>query len=75
MGKRRTVEEVNGGDNSIDSKNINLDTMAIHIHGGVEHNLAKYAKYYFWDAQKVVNSQGKLIIVEDIFLDIGKQML
>jgi hypothetical protein len=49
--------------------------MAIHIHGGVEHNLAKYAKYYFWDAQKVVNSQGKLIIVEDIFLDIGKQML
>jgi hypothetical protein len=40
------VEEVNGGDNSIDSKNIDLDRRAIHIHGGMEHNLAWYAKYY-----------------------------
>ncbi len=40
------VEEVNGGDNSIDSKNTNLDRRAIHIHGGMEHNLAKYAKHY-----------------------------
>ncbi len=38
------VEEVNGGDNSIDSKNIDLDRRAIHIHGGMEYNLAKYAK-------------------------------
>ncbi len=44
----------------------------------MEHNLAKYAKYYSWDAQKfqeMVNSQGKLITIEEIFLDIGKQML
>ncbi len=26
-------------------------------------------------SQEVVNSQGKLIIVKEIFLDIGKQML
>jgi hypothetical protein len=44
----------------------------------MEHNLAMYAKYYSVDAQKsreVVNSQGKLIIIEEFFLDIGKQML
>jgi len=44
----------------------------------MEHNLAMYAKYYSMDAQKsqeVVNSQRKLIIIEDIFLDNGKQML
>jgi len=40
------VEKVNGGDNSIDSKNIDLDIKAMHIHGGMEHNLARYAKYY-----------------------------
>jgi hypothetical protein len=40
------VEEVNGGDNSIDSKNTNPNTRAIHIHGGMEHNLAEYAKYF-----------------------------
>jgi len=40
------VEEINGGDNSKDSKNIDLGKRAIHIHGGMEHNLAKYAKYY-----------------------------
>jgi len=28
------------------SKNTNLDRRAIHIHGGMEHNLAGYAKYY-----------------------------
>jgi hypothetical protein len=40
------VQEVNGGDNSIDSKNTNLDKRAIHIHGRMEHNLVGYAKYY-----------------------------
>jgi hypothetical protein len=40
------VEEVNGGDNSTYSKNIDPNERAIHIHGGMEHNLAKYAKYY-----------------------------
>jgi hypothetical protein len=39
------VEEVNGEDNSTNSKNIDLDRRAIHIHGGMEHNLARYAKY------------------------------
>jgi hypothetical protein len=41
------VETVNGGDNSTDSENTNLDEKAIHIHGGMEHNLVGYAKYYF----------------------------
>ncbi len=38
--------EINGGDNSTYSKNTNPDKKAIHIHGGMEHNMAKYAKYY-----------------------------
>jgi hypothetical protein len=45
--ERRMVEEINGGDNSIDLKNIDLDRKAIHIHRGMEHNLVRYAKYYF----------------------------
>jgi hypothetical protein len=40
------VEEVNGGDNSTDSKNTYPYKRAIHIHGGMEHNMAKHAKYY-----------------------------
>jgi hypothetical protein len=39
------VQEINGGDNSIDSENKNLDIRAMHIHGKMEHNLARYAKY------------------------------
>jgi hypothetical protein len=39
-------EWVNGGDNSTNSKNTNPNRRAIHIHGGMEHNLAGYAKYY-----------------------------
>jgi hypothetical protein len=46
MGEKRTIEEVNGGDNSIYSKNTDPNRKAIHIHGGMEHNLARYAKYY-----------------------------
>jgi hypothetical protein len=46
VGDRRMIEEVNGGDNLIDSKNIDLDKRAIHIHGRMEHNLTRYAKYY-----------------------------
>jgi hypothetical protein len=33
------VEEINGGDNST-----NLDRRAIHIHGGIKHNMVGYAK-------------------------------
>ncbi len=40
------VEKINGGNNSTDSKNINANKRAIHIHRGMEHNLARYAKYY-----------------------------
>ncbi len=40
------VEEVNGGDNFIDLKNTKLGRRAIHIHGGMEHNLTRYAKCY-----------------------------
>jgi hypothetical protein len=46
--KRRIVEAIYGGNNSIDLKNTNLDQRSIHIHGGMEHNLAGYAKYYFY---------------------------
>jgi hypothetical protein len=41
------VEEINGGDSSTYSKNIDLVRRAIHIHGRMEHNLPKYSKYYF----------------------------
>jgi hypothetical protein len=40
--------EVNGRDNSTNSKNTNLDKRAIHIHGGMEHNPVGYATYYFY---------------------------
>jgi hypothetical protein len=36
------VEKVNGGDNSTNSKNTDVHKRAIHIHGGMEHNLVKY---------------------------------
>jgi hypothetical protein len=45
LGKRRTIEKVNGGDNSTNLENTNLDKRAIHIHKGMEQNLARYAKY------------------------------
>ncbi len=40
------VKEVNGGNNSIDSGNANPNKSVVHIHVGMEHNLAGYAKYY-----------------------------
>jgi hypothetical protein len=46
IGRKKNVDKVNGGNNSIDLENINLNRRAIHIHRGMEHNLAKYAKYY-----------------------------
>jgi hypothetical protein len=44
------VEKVNSLDNSTNSKNTNINRRAIHIHGGMEHNLAMYAKYYSYRA-------------------------
>jgi hypothetical protein len=48
------VEEINGGDNSNHLEKTNLVKRAIHIHGGMEHNLAGYAKYYsLWKHQNL----------------------
>jgi hypothetical protein len=46
LGERRTVEEVNGRDNSTELENTNPNKTAIHIHRVMEHNLVEYAKYY-----------------------------
>jgi hypothetical protein len=46
IGRRKKVEEINGGGNSIKSKDIDLARRVIHIHRGMGHNLAGYAKFY-----------------------------
>jgi hypothetical protein len=46
LGERRAIEAIYGGNNSTYLENTNLDQSTIHTHGGMEHNLAKYAKYY-----------------------------
>jgi hypothetical protein len=46
LGEKIAVETINCGENSTDSENTNSNKRAIHIHGRMEHNLAKYAKYY-----------------------------
>jgi len=56
LGKRRAVEKINYGDNSIDSKHTNLDRRAIHIHGEMEHNLTGYVKYYSCGSTKFLGS-------------------
>jgi len=53
LGERRTIEVVNGGVNSTDSKDTDLTKRAIHIHGGMEQNLTKYAKYYSCGSTKI----------------------
>jgi hypothetical protein len=47
------LKKVNGGDNSTNSEDINLAERAIHIHGGMEHNLVEYAKYYSYGSTKI----------------------
>jgi len=47
------AKEVKGGHNLTNLENKDLNTRAIHIHGGMEHNLAKYAKYYFHGNTKI----------------------
>jgi len=44
--RRKKSNWRNGGNNPINSKNMDLDIRAIYIHGGMEHNMAGYAKYY-----------------------------
>jgi len=56
MGERRTVEKVNGGDNSTNSKDTNLDKRAIHIHGRMEHNMVEFAKYYSCGNTKIITN-------------------
>jgi hypothetical protein len=46
LGGTRTIEKINGGNNSTNLEKTYLNTRAIHIHRGMEHNLARYAKYY-----------------------------
>jgi hypothetical protein len=53
LGEKKMVEEINGEDNSTYLKNINQDRRAIHIHGGMEQNLAGYAKYYSYGSPKI----------------------
>jgi hypothetical protein len=70
--------KVNGGDNSTDSENTSPNRRPIHIHGGMEHNLAGYAKYYSCGCTKIFGSNEftkERITVEDIFLNISKKML
>jgi hypothetical protein len=50
------VEVVNGGDNLTNSENKNPNKRAIHIHGRMEHNLARYAKYYSYGCTKFSRS-------------------
>jgi hypothetical protein len=50
------VEEINGGDNSPNLENKNLDQRAIHIHGGMEQNLVGYTKYYSYGSTKIIGS-------------------
>ncbi len=56
MGERTTIEEVNGGHNSTYFENINPDRRAIHIHGGMEHNVAGYAKYFSYGNTQILGS-------------------
>jgi hypothetical protein len=51
------VEVVNGGNNSTYSKNTNQDRRAIHIHGGMEHNMDKSTKYYSCGRTKMSSSE------------------
>ncbi len=53
LGERKTIKKINGGDNSTDLENTNLNKRAIHIHKGMEQNLARYAKYYFYRNTKI----------------------
>jgi hypothetical protein len=54
LGGRRMVEKINGGDNSTDLENIDLNKRSIQIHGMMEHNLAMYAKCYSYASTKTL---------------------
>ncbi len=72
------VEEINGGDNSKNSKNTNPNIRATHIHGRMEHNLAECAKSYFYGSIKFSRCSEFTRNIEyyrRVFLDISRHML
>jgi hypothetical protein len=75
LGERRAIEAIYGGDNSTYLENTNPDWSAIHTHGGMEHNLAKYAKYCSCGCIEILGSneftRETNHNIEEIFLDIG----
>jgi hypothetical protein len=69
------VEEVNGGNNSTNLEDIDPARRAIHIHGRMEHYLARYAKYYSCGGIKISRGSEftrKIDHNRKDFLDIGK---
>jgi hypothetical protein len=59
-------------------QNIDPNKRAIHIHEGMEHKLAKCAKYYSYRSIEIFGSSEftkKNDYNKRVFLDIGKQML
>jgi len=78
LGKRKAVEKINGGHNSTYSKkqtqtegpSTSLEGWNTTWLGMPNITLVETKK-----SQDVMNSQEKLIILEEIFLDISKQML
>jgi hypothetical protein len=72
LGERRAVGIVYGGDNSTYLENINLDQRAIHIHGGMEHNLTRYAKYYSCGRTKILGSGEFIREIDHNIRDFSK---
>ncbi len=69
------IDKINGGNNSTNSEDTNLARKAIHIHGGMEHNLAKYAKYYSCGCIEILGNSEFTKEIDHSkknFLDIGK---
>jgi hypothetical protein len=70
LGERIVIEEINGENDLIDLENTNPNKRAIHIHGGMEHNLVGYAKYYSCGSTKItINNKftRKIDHIEEIF--------
>jgi len=72
LGERRVVEAIYGGDNLTNSKNINLNQKAIHIHGGMEHNLVGYAKYYSYGRTKISRNSESTREIDHSIRDFSK---
>ncbi len=66
------VEEVNGGDNSTYSENTNPYVRAIHTHGGMEHNLVGFAKYYSYGSTQISGSSEFTREIDHIRRDFSR---